>query len=243
MQGVIAISDVGPVGPEGPAGVVPDLATQAEAEAGTNNEVLMTPLRTTQAITAAQLSLAKNYSVANLTERNNLTNLIVGDIIFVADNGDGKWAQYKVSVASPNPQFIQIMDEDVFLNALSSSDIKAAYEGNENTNAFTDTEKTKLGNVVLPFDKTYTAGPVTLNDTDIGAIIQINSSSNITVNIPNDTNPVTFPNGTEIAFLRIGTGEVTFSPGGSVTLNSEDAKRKIKTRYTGAAIRKLSANN
>ena len=51
MQGVIAISDVGPVGPEGPAGVVPDLATQAEAEAGTNNEVLMTPLRAAQAIT------------------------------------------------------------------------------------------------------------------------------------------------------------------------------------------------
>jgi hypothetical protein len=135
------------------------------------------------------------------------------------------------------------MDQDIFLNALSASDIKAAYEGNENTNAFTDTEKTKLGDVVLPFDKTYTTGPVTLNATDIGAIIQINSSSNITVNIPNDTNPVTFPNGTEIAFLRMGTGEVTFSPGGSVTLNSEDAKRKIKARYASAAIRKLSANN
>jgi hypothetical protein len=203
----------------------------------------MSPLRTAQAITAAQLSLGKNYSVANLTERDNLTNLVVGDIIFVADNGDGKWAQYKVSVASPNAEFIQIMDEDVFLNALSATDIKDSYESNTNTNAFTDAEQTKLSNLIVPFDKTYTTGPVTLNATDIGAIIQINSSSNITVNIPNDTSPVTFPNGTEIAFLRMGTGEVIFSPGGSVTLNSEDAKRKIKSRYGGASIRKLSANN
>jgi hypothetical protein len=71
----------------------------------------------------------------------------------------------------------------------------------------------------------------------------MNSSSNLTVTIPNDTNPVTFPNGTEIAFLRMGTGQVTFNVGTNVTLNSEDGKRKIKTRYTGAAIRKLSANN
>jgi len=135
------------------------------------------------------------------------------------------------------------MAEDVFLNALSASDIKAAYESNPDTNAFTDAEQSKLGNVILPFDKIYTTGPVTLNSTDIGAIIQINSSSNITINIPNDTSPVTFPNGTEIAFLRMGTGEVTFSPGGSVTLNSEEGKRKIKARYASAAIRKLSANN
>jgi len=69
---------------------VPDFATQQEAETGTNNTTIMSPLRTAQAITAAQLSLAKNYSVANLTGRDNLTGLVVGDIIFVADNGDGK---------------------------------------------------------------------------------------------------------------------------------------------------------
>jgi hypothetical protein len=67
------------------------------------------------------------------------------------------------------------------------------------------------------------------------------------VTIPVDSNPfnsnVDFPIGTEIAILRLGTGAVSVSPAGGVTLVSDDNKRKIKTRYTGAAIRKLSANN
>jgi hypothetical protein len=36
------------------------------------------------------------------------------------------------------------MDEDIFLNALSAPDVKAAYESNADTNAFTDSLKTKL---------------------------------------------------------------------------------------------------
>jgi hypothetical protein len=36
------------------------------------------------------------------------------------------------------------MDQDIFLNALSAPDIKAAYESNEDTNAFTDSLKTRL---------------------------------------------------------------------------------------------------
>ncbi len=41
-------------------------------------------------ILAAQLNLGNNYSVADITERDNLPNLAVGDIIFVADDGDTK---------------------------------------------------------------------------------------------------------------------------------------------------------
>jgi hypothetical protein len=36
------------------------------------------------------------------------------------------------------------MDQDIFLNALSAADVKAAYESNADTNAFTDALKTKL---------------------------------------------------------------------------------------------------
>jgi hypothetical protein len=36
------------------------------------------------------------------------------------------------------------MDQDIFLNALSAADVKAAYESNADTNAFTDSLKTKL---------------------------------------------------------------------------------------------------
>jgi len=62
-----------------------------------------------------------------------------------------------------------------------------------------------------------------------------------------DSNPfnsnVDFPIGTEIAILRLGTGAVSVAPAGGVTLVSDTNKRKIKTQYTGAALRKLSANN
>jgi hypothetical protein len=36
------------------------------------------------------------------------------------------------------------MDQDIFLNALSAADVKAAYESNADTNAFTDALKTRL---------------------------------------------------------------------------------------------------
>lgn len=98
-------------------------------------------------IDAAKLSLGTNFSVADITARDALVDLTVGDIVFVADNGDGKFAQYKVTVASPNEAFLKIMDEDILLNALSAANIKSAYEGNADTNAFTDNEKTNLTNL------------------------------------------------------------------------------------------------
>ena len=41
-------------------------------------------------IIAASLALGTNYSVADIEERDNLENLVVGDIVFVEDNGDEK---------------------------------------------------------------------------------------------------------------------------------------------------------
>jgi hypothetical protein len=49
------------------------------------------------------------------------------------------------------------MDQDIMLNALNAPDIKAAYESNADTNAFTDAEQTRLsglelGVTVQPYD-------------------------------------------------------------------------------------------
>jgi hypothetical protein len=41
-------------------------------------------------ILSAQLNLGNNYSVADKTERDGLPNLAIGDVIFVADDGDTK---------------------------------------------------------------------------------------------------------------------------------------------------------
>ena len=87
----------------------------------------------------------------------------------------------------------------------------------------------------------------TLDLDDAGTVVEIDSSSATVITIPADSNPfdseVDFPIGTEIAILRLGTGAVSVAPASGVTIVSDTNKRKIKTQYTGAAIRKLSANN
>jgi hypothetical protein len=105
-------------------------------------------------IDAAKLALGTNFSVADIAARDALEDLTVGDIVFVADDGDSKWAQYKVTNNDPLT-FLKIMDQDIFLNALSAADVKAAYESNEDTNAFTDTLLGKLNSI----EENATANP------------------------------------------------------------------------------------
>lgn len=119
---------------------VPTAPTPA---ASTNTTQIATAAFVQSEITAAGLALGTNYAVADIAARDNLQNLVVGDVVFVADDGDDKWAQYKVTAVGP-VTFLKIMDQDIFLNALSAADVKAAYESNADTNAFTDTLKTKL---------------------------------------------------------------------------------------------------
>ena len=119
---------------------VPTAPTPA---ASTNTTQIATAAFVQSEINSASLALGTNYSVADIAARDSLQNLVVGDIVFVADDGDGKWAQYKVTEVD-SVVFLKIMDEDIFLNALSAPDVKAAYESNADTNAFTDSLKTKL---------------------------------------------------------------------------------------------------
>ena len=102
-------------------------------------------------IAAAGLALGTNYAVANHTEKDALTGLVVGDNIYITDDGDGKWATYTVTAvtdgAGSTSTYEKLMDEDVYLNAISASSIKASYESNADTNAFTDAYKTQLDNL------------------------------------------------------------------------------------------------
>lgn len=100
-------------------------------------------------IDAAKLALGTNYSVATIAERNALTGLTVGDIVFVADSGDGKWEQFKVATVAGGvvTAWVTVMDEDTYLNANSAGSIKTAYESNADTNAFTDAEQAKVSHL------------------------------------------------------------------------------------------------
>lgn len=49
-----------------------------------------------QRIVDLKANLGTNFSVADIASRNALQGLSLGDISFVADDGDGKWAKYEV---------------------------------------------------------------------------------------------------------------------------------------------------
>jgi hypothetical protein len=91
------------------------------------------------------------HSVATITARDALTGLKVADRVFVSNDGDSKWALYMVTAITngngSTSTFEKIADEDLFTNAISASAVKAAYEGNSNTNAYTDSEKSKVAHI------------------------------------------------------------------------------------------------
>lgn len=123
------------------------------------------------AIQTAKLALGTNYTVADNAARLALTELTVSDKVFVQDDGDGKWAQYWVIGVTDGQgstsTFEVAMDEDTYLNANTAASIKATYESNADTNAFTDTEKAKVGyiSVTQPVDLDVVEADTVLNNT------------------------------------------------------------------------------
>lgn len=91
------------------------------------------------------------YSVADITERDELSGAVVGDQVFVEDDGDGKWAIYLLSSLIPLT-FVRISDPDLLNEALSAGQIKALYESNIDTNAFSDAEKAYLAALLAGVD-------------------------------------------------------------------------------------------
>jgi hypothetical protein len=83
---------------------------------------------------------------------------------------------------------------------------------------------------------------------DAGRTIDIDTSSNVTVTIPENvpapegTTANTFLVGTQIAFIRSGTGQVNFDPAAGVTLYSKNNNRKIAAQWSPATLIHKSNN-
>lgn len=83
------------------------------------------------------LGASGQVTKANITER-NAYNVPLGGQVFVLDDGDGKWALYKATTAGVGAFYIKLSDPDLLNAVMSDAMIKAAYENNPDTNAFTD---------------------------------------------------------------------------------------------------------
>lgn len=124
-----------------------NLSDVADVPTARTNLDVLSSTEVTDAINAAQLALGTSFDVANLVERDALTGLSINDRVYVADDGDTKWALYKptaVDVNGTGTAWIKLMDQDVLETAISAASIKASYESNPDTNAYTDAAKAKV---------------------------------------------------------------------------------------------------
>lgn len=76
---------------------------------------------------------------------------------------------------------------------------------------------------------------------DSGKVINMNSSTAITVTVPTNTS-VAFPIGTTITVLQTGVGSTSFLESSGVTIRSKNSYKTMNTQYSGAQLIKLEAN-
>lgn len=81
----------------------------------------------------------------------------------------------------------------------------------------------------------------TLALTDRGGLVEMSSSSAITLSIPLNS-VVAFPTGTVINVISIGTGQTSIAPLSGVTLYSYGAKRKLSGQYSMGTLIKKDTN-
>lgn len=82
---------------------------------------------------------------------------------------------------------------------------------------------------------TAVTGSYTLQASDAGKLIQVNSSSAVTLSVPTTG----FATGDEIYIATIGTGKVTV--GGAATVNASGSVKSLAGQYSTAALVKLSS--
>lgn len=79
--------------------------------------------------------------VVDHTALSAVTGMSANDCVLVQDDGDGKAAQYSYN----GTDWVKIADVD--WDPLTGTEVKSLYEANADTNAFTDTEKSKLAGI------------------------------------------------------------------------------------------------
>jgi hypothetical protein len=93
-----------------------------------------------------------------------------------------------------------------------------------------------LSAIINPTDNNY---QITLDDA--GTTLNVSSSNNITITVP--TNATTaFKIGQKIEIIRSGTGTVSVSAAGGVTINSKNGNKKIAAQHSGAVLTKMDTN-
>lgn len=125
---------------------------------------------------------------------------------------------------------------EVFTGTKGSIDVGAVYATSINVS----NSATLPSNTFLPERYTSKTVSTSLALADLNYVIEVNSSSAVTITVESDTG-VNFPLGTVFTFVRVGTGEVTISAGSGATVNTSIGNR-LRVQWSTATLRKRAAN-
>jgi len=82
-----------------------------------------------------------------------------------------------------------------------------------------------------------------LSKFEIGKMVVVNTVSNISITIVQDSNNSDeLPIGARIEIVRANTGDVTFVAGTNVTIRSKNNQLKIGATYSGVMLTKIANN-
>lgn len=89
---------------------------------------------------------SRQVTVADIAARDALVvEANTAIVAFVLDDGDAKWAMYRIAADADGVKtYAKLSDPDLLNLPQTAAQVKAAYEANPDTNAFTDAEKDKL---------------------------------------------------------------------------------------------------
>ena len=102
--------------------------------------------------------------------------------------------------------------------------------------------KTAIDNSNLNIYITDSGTARTLSSNDTYKIIEMTSSSSITITIPNDASDSTFPIGSWIEIRQMGTGQITVSATSPATVVATDSQFKTRVRYSSIILEKRASN-
>lgn len=130
------------------AATAAEAATRAAADTALQTAIAKEATDRAAAITAAKVALGTNHTVADNAARDALPDLDVADTVTVTNGGN--WIKYGIESVNAGVATFFVMSSKVeYETAQSAAAVKAAYESNANTNAFTDADKAKVGFVSI----------------------------------------------------------------------------------------------
>lgn len=169
---------------------------------------------------ATYVAMASANTANNIVQRDSSGNFSAGTITATAFSGSGASLTNIPGSAIDNLSVTtgKIADSAITAAKLASGTPRAGFNSTRNV----------------------VTSSYTLVASDLGKLVEGNSSSAITITIPTDT--VSFSEGDRIDILQTGSGQITLSPDTGVTLNSDSGKRKLLNQWAACTLIKRGSN-